>query len=227
VRQAEVTFRFEPVMTDGGLGPVTHLPSGTTLNQYSLPVTVVWTPTSGATQYQFQASVFDGAWSDVTLPDPDRPSVTRTEWPGHLYRYRVRALVGGTWQPWRTGRRHSAKDFSGTVMGIAFSGPGHWRMQEDSATYSTRPMWSSTVGATATFPFRGREVSFVTTRGPGRGRAQVYVDGALSATINLESSTYQKRRVVLSRYWPESGSHTIQIKVLSGRIDIDAFIVFN
>ena len=225
--QALAKFRFEPIFQGGALGPQSTLPGGTTLGQYSLPMTVRWTPTAGATRYELQQSFFEGPWAPVSIAPVNATSKVRYEWPGHLYRYRVRALVDGGWQPWRTGARHSAKDFTGTVMGIKFSGPSHWTMQVDNSTYSTRPLFTTRAGATATFTFRGRAISYVTTRDTNRGRAAVYIDGALVTTLDLSSSSRMARRVVLSKSWAQPGEHTIQVRAVSGRVDVDAFIVIN
>jgi len=59
----------------------------------------------------------------------------------------------------------------------------------------------------------------------------VYIDGTLVKTVNLYSSTYRHRRVIFLTTWGSSGSHTIQIKVISksagssgSRIDLDAYL---
>jgi subtilisin family serine protease len=220
-------FHFEPSLEGGALAPIAHLPSGTTLGQWSLPTTVRWAPVEGATKYEFHQAFFEGSWANVQLTPANRTSLLRWEWPGHVYRYRVRAFVDGAWQPWRTGSRHSAKDFSGTVMGIRFS-PGDWTMQVDNSTYSTRPLSTTRTGATATFTFKGREVAFATTRDSNRGRVAIYVDGAHSTDLDLGTSSRQTRRVVYSRSWLNPGSHTIEVRSLGGgRVDVDVFIVFN
>ncbi|MBA2255441.1 MAG: S8 family serine peptidase [Chloroflexi bacterium] len=226
-RSTSVRFRFEPSLEGGALAPIAHLPAGTTLGQFSLPTTVRWAAVAGATRYEFHQSLFERGWANVTLTPVTATSLLRWEWPGHVYRYRVRALVDGEWQPWRTGARHSAKDFSGTVMGIRFS-PGDWTMQVDDSTYSTRPLYTSRSGATAIFTFRGREAAFVSTRDSNRGRAAVYVDGIRINDVDLGTSPRQARRVVFAKSWLDPGTHTIEVRSLGGgRVDVDAFIVFN
>ena len=88
------------------------------------------------------------------------------------------------------------------------------------------PVHSSHAGATATMTFKGREVAFVSTVAPDRGRAGIYVDGTFAATIDLRSSSRHTRRVVYSRSWLSPGTHTIVVKVVgSARVDIDTLIV--
>ena len=85
-------------------------------------------------------------------------------------------------------------------------------------TYSTRP------GASANFSFSGREVAWVAPRSPGGGTARVLLDGRSLGTVDLSRSTLQPRRLVLDRL-TSSGSHTLRITVIEGRVDIDAFLV--
>jgi hypothetical protein len=62
-----------------------------------------------------------------------------------------------------------------------------------------------------------------------RGKAQVYVNGVLKATIDLYSATTLKQRIVWSANYSTSATRTVTIKVLgtSGRprVDVDGFIV--
>jgi hypothetical protein len=71
-------------------------------------------------------------------------------------------------------------------------------------------------------------VGWVAARGPNRGYARVYVDGAYAGTVNLYASAYQYRRVVFARNFGTAGAHTLKIVVVgSGThpvVDVDAFI---
>ena len=79
----------------------------------------------------------------------------------------------------------------------------------------------------AKFTFNGRAVGFVSTLGPKRGKAAIYVDGVKVTTIDLYRSSNKYRQLVGETSWPSAGTHTIAVKVLgtSGRprIDVDAF----
>jgi hypothetical protein len=74
-----------------------------------------------------------------------------------------------------------------------------------------------------------RNISWVSRRGPGRGLAQVWVDGTLAATVNLGAQESGGRTVVFSRTWASSGKHTLRIVSLGtvGRplVEVDAFLV--
>jgi subtilisin len=229
-RYTWVKFHFEPSLAGGAGAPIAHLPVGTTAGGNSLPTTVHWSAVAGATKYEFQQTTFEGNWQNVALSPQTATSLLRWEWPGWLYRYRVRAYVGGAWQPWLTGSRHSPKDHSGTADLIRYSSR-QWSTTIENDTYSTRPVHATRAGATATMTFKGREVALLSTLAPDRGRASIFIDGRYAATIDLRSSSRHARRVVYSRAWLDPGTHTIQLKVAGttgrARVDVDAFIVFN
>jgi len=68
----------------------------------------------------------------------------------------------------------------------------------------------------------------VATRTSTHGTARVYLDGHLTATVNLRSAAPIHRRIVFAHAWRGDGVHTIKI-VCAGTpghpaIDIDAFL---
>lgn len=107
---------------------------------------------------------------------------------------------------------------------------------------------NSAATATATYNFTGTAVTFISTRGPDRGYAQIYVDGTriTDGTIALPGDSggnksgldlfsadtrYQER--VYTKAGLTSGAHTIKVVVVGDmnalsqgtRVDIDAFDV--
>ena len=77
--------------------------------------------------------------------------------------------------------------------------------------------------------FTGHSIGIVAPKSLYRGKANVYVDGVLAATISLKSSTSVTRRFVFSRYFPTGGTHTIRV-VPTGTgahplVRFDAFVV--
>jgi hypothetical protein len=77
--------------------------------------------------------------------------------------------------------------------------------------------------------FTGRSIEWVSRKGPARGKAQIYINGVLKATVDLYASSYQNQRVVWAANYSTSTTRTISIRVLgtSGRprVDLDAFVV--
>jgi hypothetical protein len=88
--------------------------------------------------------------------------------------------------------------------------------------------WTTSAGAKATLIFDGNRIRWIGPTGPTRGRAKVYIDGRLKATVNLYSARFHARRVIFSSSLAD-GRHTITIVALAtpGRpmVAIDAFEV--
>ena len=93
-----------------------------------------------------------------------------------------------------------------------------------------RPIVEAAVaaGATAKITITGRSFAWVAAVGPARGKAKLYVNGNLVATVDLYRSKAASKVVVYSTTWTTSTSRTITIKVngTSGhpRVDIDALV---
>jgi hypothetical protein len=105
---------------------------------------------------------------------------------------------------------------------------GGWRVAADPQASTDQLAYSTAAGATATFTFTGSSVGWVAVRGPARGTAAVYLDGAFAGRINLFATVRQDRRVVFARGWASSGTHRIRIvnkaSVGHPRVDVDAFV---
>ena len=109
-----------------------------------------------------------------------------------------------------------------------------WTAQAVSGAFGGSVKFATATGATATYSFSGKDVAWVTTRGPNRGIAQVKLDGVLVATIDLYSAATTPRQLVFQRTGL-SGAHTLQVRVTGthnaassgNRIDIDAFLRMN
>ena len=114
-----------------------------------------------------------------------------------------------------------------TAQESAATFAGGWTTATGSAPWGTT-RFSSRRGASATYSFTGTDVAWVAPRGPKRGRARVFIDGALKATVDLYSASFAERRVVFVADDLAPGPHTIKIVVraTSGRprVDIDGFV---
>jgi hypothetical protein len=117
-----------------------------------------------------------------------------------------------------TGEKSSAITYSGTWRAARHDGYGG-----DSVKYATSK------GASATFTFTGKAVSWNGPLGKTRGKAKVYVDGIYVRTVNLYRSTFDARARLFRFGWKTSGKHTLKIVVAgtAGRpmVAIDDFVV--
>jgi subtilisin family serine protease len=205
--------------------PRMNLRSGTQTGKVTLPVRVKWDAVSGASRYELQVSRDGGPWSALATTTARR--VDANTWPGSFYRYRVRAQQNGVWGSWLVGAASLATPYYAPFEGVNLS--GSWSISPIKKAYSELPSYSTQAGARATLDFTGRSVSWISSRSPGRGKARVYIDGALAATVDLYSSSVQHRRVVFSRAWATEGEHRIRIEVLGTanrpRVDVDSIAV--
>jgi hypothetical protein len=103
---------------------------------------------------------------------------------------------------------------------------GRWRPANHTAYAKQRVLYASTNGATATYSFKGRSITWVGPVGQTRGKARVYLDGKLVGTVDTRRSAFKPRVTLFSRSWANVGSHTLTIQVIgSGRpVAIDEFV---
>jgi Bacterial Ig domain len=187
-----------------------------------VPIRISFT-TSEAGAYFMQRSVDGGAYSPMNY-GIDSKKLDLGHSTSHSYRYRVRIRDGaGNWSPWKysitfkpasSSQNSSAIAYSGSWSAVTYVGTG-WQTRR-----------SKTAGNSAKYTFTGKGVAWQAIKGPGRGKAQVYIDGTLVKTVDLYRSKYATE-FVYSKTWSSSAKHTIRIRVLgtSGRpyVDIDGF----
>ena len=88
---------------------------------------------------------------------------------------------------------------------------------------------SASDGASATFAFTGRKVTWNGPTGPTRGKAKVYVDGTYVKTVNTYRRSFDARTTLFRTGWKTAGEHTLTIVVLGTKghamVAIDDFVV--
>lgn len=211
--------------------PTASFVVGRQLSSSAVPVHVAWTGSdagSGVDHHVIQQSTNGKAW--VTVAVPVTPSLDRGLAPSSTttYRFRVRAFdKAGNVSAWAYGPTFKTlriQQSSGTVVYRAT-----WSTATSSSASGGSYRWARTRGASATFRFSGRAVGWVAVKAPGYGKAKVYVDGVHVATVDLAATSASHRRIVYSKRWPTTGTHTIRVvcQATSGRprVDVDAFVV--
>jgi hypothetical protein len=212
--------------------PRTALRSGATLSGTATPVRISWTGSdgsrgSGIVRFVLSRSVNGGAWTTISglLTGTSFNTVLAN---GKAYRFRVRAVDrDGNTGAWKTGPSATPRLVQQTSSSIRYVKT--WATTT-SAVYSGGTARSSSVaGASATFTFTGRAVALIASTGPNRGRAKVYVNGALVTTIDLSLTAPANRVLVWQRWWSTSATRVVKVVVLGTtgrpRVDVDAFEV--
>jgi hypothetical protein len=195
-----------------------------------LPVRIAWSGSdaSGIRKYALDQQVDGGPWGPVTA-GTTATAMTRNVAAGHTYRFRVRPTDNaGNPGAWVYGTGLKVTAIQQTNAAITYRGT--WSTLTSSTSWWGGSAKSSTMaGSTATYKFSGRSFAWVGLRSPIRGKAQVYVDGVLKATIDLYAAAIQPQRIVWSVNYGTSASRTVRIQVLGTagrpRVDVDGFIV--
>ena len=81
---------------------------------------------------------------------------------------------------------------------------------------------SNAAGQVATYRFYGDQVGLLSEKRARGGTADLYIDGSRVASFNSAGDTLLL--VVPARYKVQTGQHTLQVRVTSGRFDVDGFV---
>jgi len=224
--------------TDPGSSPVASTPARALFAPQALGSTVSlrvdWAPAESAhpiQRYELQRRKGTNAWVSVPLPTATATSADVPVQPGAGYRFRVRATdSAGNVGAWATTTRASVALSEENAAAAAYT--GSWTRTALSGASGGYVRHSSGGGSTARLSFNGRSVALVSTRGPNRGIAELWLDGSRVATVDLYAASVQKAHVVWATSLA-SGAHQLELRVTGtrnpsasgARVDIDAFLV--
>jgi Concanavalin A-like lectin/glucanases superfamily len=156
------------------------------------------------------------------------------------YQFRVRATASdGETSPWATGEPFRLSAIQNTQTCNAsgdpcVSYPGAWTTAPLANSFGGSVTFATTTGTSATVEFSGTEVSWVSTTGPNRGRAEVLLDDSnrpVATVVDLYSPVAHKKvSVFVARDLPD-GRHTLHIRLIGrnsastgNRVDVDAIV---
>lgn len=96
---------------------------------------------------------------------------------------------------------------------------GAWIDNNSSAATSINgdEHYSSSTGASAQFTFSSTEIQWLGNRSSNRGFADVYIDSAFAATVDLYSAASMPQQVLFRKVGLATGSHTIKVVVKGTR----------
>ena len=204
--------------------------AGSSLVSGAMPVKVSFSGTdtgSGIDHFVLYQSTDASPFALVAVDITTTP-ITRNLRPGHVYRFAVEAVDHADNVSARTaGPSLRLSAVSQSAAAVRYGGT--WSTSTSSIWWGGTARRSATAGSTATYTFTGKSIAWVGLTAATRGKAYVYVNGVLKATVNLYSTTTLKQRIVWSANYATSATRTITIKVLGTtgrpRVDVDGFIV--
>ena len=191
--------------------PVQRIGGGTPGS--TIPVNIQWTGSDrgwGIAKYVLQRSTDGGAWQGVHLPTAKTSSITLPLARAHRYQFRIRAVDKyGNIGSWDYGARFMPRLFSDTTLSYT----SNWTIEADATALDGALHTASAIAAWAKFTFKGRDVAWIAEKGPGKGRAKVYIDGRLRTTIDLAAAVDAPRQIVFHAHWSTAASHVVRIVV--------------
>jgi alpha-tubulin suppressor-like RCC1 family protein len=231
---AAAKTRLDTRPPTGGTVPVLGL-RGSLTTTSAVPVRLTWgaaTDESPGTLHYELMWLAPGAtkWTTVSLPTPTARTRDLVLRPG-TWRFRVRALdAAGNPGSWRVASPVVVRIVSEGSSSVGYA--GRWVRAAVTGAVGGTVRASSTAGASATIRTTARGIGFVSTRGPSRGKAEIWVDGVRVATVDLYASTRQPARLVWSRSWPSLDTHRVilvvtgrrNVRSTGARVDVDAIV---
>jgi len=227
--------------------PVAALVRGTRTTPTGVPIRLSWPPAadqSPITGYELGEVAAGAPPVDPALAppaDPAAPPVSVVAATSGTVRTATRTI------PFAAPRSYAvrAKDGPGNVGAWAAAAPvGVSVVQESSAAVQRSAGWlgyASTyaLGGKATsatragtwmrHTFTGRGIALVGPKGPGRGRAEIWLDGVRVSTLDTRAATTGSRWLLYAAAVDPAVPHTIEVRVLGTagrpRVDVDAFLV--
>jgi hypothetical protein len=189
---------------------------------------------SGVASYQLERKKGTGAWVSVALSSPTATSADVAVVPNAKYSFRLRAADGlnnvSGWAATATAKLGLAQE---TSTAIAYG--GRWKRPYLSGASGNYVRQTAVGGRFARLTFTGTSAALVSTLAPGRGIADIWLDGVYVGSVDLYRSSAMKKAVV----WAPSASliqgvHTLEVRVTGtrnafatkNRVDVDAFLVW-
>ena len=190
---------------------------------------------NGLQSTSLQRRTNSGAYSAVAMGDPTATSVHLDYITSKTKRRQFRASATdgiGNASGWLAGGPFKVLAVQNGASALTQTGSG-WRTQSSSSFYGGSVRYNTTAGAKQRLTRTMSDVAIVTTKGPNRGKFDVYVDGAYKATVDTYSATTSHRQVVFAWDFGMPGTHTIELRVLGAknaassgaRVDLDAFLI--
>ena len=200
-----------------------------TVGSSTMRVHLAWSGSdlgTGIAKYQLQVSINGGAYATITLGSAASTTVNRTLSDGTSYRYRVRATDRqGNVSAFAYGPTFKPARFQNSSSVVSYA--GSWTTSRTSKALGGSHRFASRYGARASLARAYWDIAIVATRTPGSGSAQVWIDGVLSATINLHASSPRYRQLVYQHHFSTLAMHRIDIRPIGGgRVYLDAILLY-
>ena len=203
------------------------------LNAGSAPTVISWPAatdlSSSIAGYEFQWSVDGGAWGGTVATSGSVRSVVKNLAWYDSYHFRVRARdAANNWSTWaETTIPYRVTHTSDRSRAVWYS--GSWGKVSSSSATSGTLMSTTRNGAVARYTFTGKGIAVVMPKSSSRAWVEIRIDGTSVGTFSLYASSGKARRIIYSKGWSSSGTHTVQLRTVTSSTrkltSLDAFVV--
>ena len=211
----------DPVAT----APTVHF--GTGRVDESAPLRISWTSSdvgSGVASHELQVSIAGGSFT--TIYTGAATTYTKLFPFNKSLVWRVRATdAADNDSAWAMSATRKIVPYQRNSKSLTYTGT--WTNVTSAGSSGTGYAYTRTLGKRALVTFTGLEVVWVAPKTSASGYAKAYADGKLIGRFNLRASTTQLGRIIASKTWATSGSHTMRVtNDQSGRrTSVDVFVV--
>ena len=211
----------DPVAT----APTVHF--GTGRVDESAPLRISWTSSdvgSGVASHELQVSIAGGSFT--TIYTGAATTYTKLFPFNKSLVWRVRATdAADNDSAWAMSATRKIVPYQRNSKSLTYTGT--WTNVTSAGSSGTGYAYTRTLGKRALVTFTGLEVVWVAPKTSASGYAKAYADGKLIGRFNLRASTTQLGRIIASKTWVTSGSHTMRVtNDQSGRrTSVDVFVV--
>jgi hypothetical protein len=205
---------------------------GRRLTSNGIELNLAWTPPadgSPVSRYDLQVARDGGTYQAVDLARKTSRSTSAAAITDHDYAFRLRARASdGTPGPWvASSARIARHEESGPDVRVTKG----WKIAHHPAYTGAGARYATLKGAELSLVFDGTAVAIVGPRGPGRGRADVSVDGQLVGRFDAKGAKFRPVQFLFKVDGLAAGPHVLSVRVLgtSGRpmVAVDRFVVLD
>jgi myo-inositol-1(or 4)-monophosphatase len=203
---------------------------GDRLTTHGIELDLAWqSPTDGSpvSGYDLEISGDGGSFRPVALSRKTSRKATIAIAADHTYVVRVRARA-------KDGTPGTYVDAPVRLAQVEESGPQvraspGWRTAKHPAYSGGRARYATAAGAMLSMPFEGSGVAIIGPKGPGRGRAEVIIDGQRVGRLDAIADVFRPVRLLIAVDGLNPGPHILTVRVAGtgGRpmVAIDRFLI--
>lgn len=206
-----------------------YAPWASTRRSKTPSFSISWCGNTSATVdfYTVKFRMGNSAWSDL-IPQTNDLFHTFVGSPGRTYYFRSRATNTNGTIRW-SGLKRTIVPYDDRQLVYKKFGWGGSVNDPDTWFYLGTVTYSKTKDQAIVYKFRGKTVSLISTKGPDRSKAKIYIDGVHRKTIDAYDPERKWRYRVFSAEFPKGGVHYLKVVNLATpgrtRFDIDALAV--